>query len=360
MFKTYSLKQKIGAIIYDLPRFLWAVRPSYLHQDGVIPWVFMHNRNERLIPDESKKGALCDWQWTSNLHIAKVFPNTGLRLMKRALNDWPIQLKSELSRQIKDPYVSFIIGQRGINRLPHLLITLKSIAGQRNISQECIVVEQTASPEIKEFLPSWVRYVHTQLPHPDMPYNRSWAFNVGARMAKGKLLVLHDNDMFVPQDYASQLIERYNEGYEVINLKRFIFYLNESHSKSIFSSGIIKTDAPPQFVVQNLEAGGSLAVNRDAYFSIGGFDEEFIGWGGEDNEFWERAQTLSVWPYGYLPIVHLWHEPQTEKFLYEKNSAQKKFRGLSQIPPETRINKLANRPYGSIEGPFMGVIANDK
>jgi hypothetical protein len=79
----FSLKQKLGAVIYDLPRYLWAMRPSSRH-----PWVFMRNRDERLSPvagRRSPSGVRCDWQWTSDLHIAKVFPELGRHLMKRSL-----------------------------------------------------------------------------------------------------------------------------------------------------------------------------------------------------------------------------------------------------------------------------------
>ena len=68
------------------------------------------------------------------------------------------------------------------------------------------------------------------LPRKDMPYSRSWAFNVGAETARGHLLIFHDNDMLVPQDYGREIADRHKEGYEVINLKRFIFYLSRQHS----------------------------------------------------------------------------------------------------------------------------------
>jgi len=225
----YSLKQKLGAVNYDLARFLWSMRPSPPHT-----WVFMRNRDERLIRDASVRGAKCDWRWTSDLHIAKVFPSLGRALMKRALRDWPIDFRMAPLQVDAEPEVSFIMGHRGDERLPHLLLTLESVAAQRDASIECIVVEQSTRPQIEQRLPSWVRYVHTPITYADMAYSRSWAFNVGARMARGNVLVLHDNDMLVPQDYASQIIARISEGYEVINLKRFIFNCRESHSAKIF------------------------------------------------------------------------------------------------------------------------------
>ncbi len=352
----YTLKQKVGAIIFDLPRLYG-------------PWVFMRNRNEGLIVNPAGRGVKCDWQWTSDLHIAKVFPSLGRNLMQRALRDYPIVLKEDEIASLPSVArndaslvvdVSFIIGHRGLERLPHLLLTLRSVAAQANVSLECIIVEQSIKEEIKASLPGWVRYIHTPLPRPDLPYNRSWALNVGARQAKGKLLVLHDNDFLVPQVYASELMKEFSKGSEVIQLKRFIFYLSKEGTEYMLAnrgqrpiSIGLGEDARnralspicPERIVQNLEAGGSVAVSRDAYFAIGGFDESFIGWGGEDNEFWDRAQTRKVCPYGYLPLVHLWHAGQPDKHY---SGGQGRYTGdilkkLMSVPREKRIEDLVRK-----------------
>ncbi|MEK6302309.1 MAG: galactosyltransferase-related protein [Acidobacteriota bacterium] len=333
---TYSLRQKLGAVVYDLPRFLWAMRSS-----SRAPWLLMRNRDERLVPSNDQRGVSCDWQWTSDLHVAKVFPRLGLRLMKRALRDWPIESRDEPAKQKvqASPALSFIIGHRGKERLPHLLATLRSIAAQRDVAFECIVVEQSISPEVRDQLPGWVRYVHTPLPYAEMPYSRAWAFNCGARAAQAEALVLHDNDMLVPVDYAKEIIGRVEEGYEVMNLKRFIFYLSEPDSSRTYAAGELAAADAPVAIVQNA-LGGTIAVSREAYFAIGGLDESFVGWGGEDNEFWERAQTRSCWPFGYLPIVHLWHAPQAGKVTSDRSTA-KRFEELSRVPVSERIADLA-------------------
>lgn len=266
--------------------------------------------------------------------------------MNRALRDCPVKFQKEPNRREGAIEVTFIIGHRGLERLPHLLLTLQSIAAQRNVSLECIVVEQSASPELKDHMPSWVRYIHTPLPYADMPYCRSWALNVGARLATGKLLVLHDNDMLVPQEYASHLVIIAEDGYEVMNVKRFVFYLSESHSVGVLSGQCAVSSDSPDSVVQNLEAGASLAITRDAYFAVGGFDESFVGWGGEDNEFWDRVQTRRVWPYGSLPLIHLWHPAQPGK-LDSTRSTATLFEARSRIPAADRIAELTSRDFGN-------------
>jgi N-terminal domain of galactosyltransferase len=330
-FARMSLKVKLGALLYDVPRFL-----------GTRNWVAMRNRNERLTLDG--RGARCEWEYTSELHVANVFPRAGARLMERAFRDWPLGWRRDAATtagvDAGGPLVSFVIGHRGLARLPHLLATLRSIAGQRNASVECVVVEQSAHPEIASQLPAWVRYLHT--PTTETAYNRSWTLNAGARAASGEVLILHDNDMICPADYAAEALARAKEGWAFQQLKRFTFYLSERDTQRAFDTGEVRTNVAST-VVQNLH-GASIAVSRDAYFDIGGFDESFVGWGGEDNEFWDRAETTGrVYGFGYLPFIHLWHAPQPAKQLGNDAPAVRRWHELKNVPAAERIAKLRER-----------------
>lgn len=314
-------------------------------------WRATRNRAERLEPAPYGSGYRCDWQWTSDLHAPKIIPALGRRLMRRALTDHPVQRVEASSRSTgATPQVTFLIGHRGMARLPHLLATLQSIAAQQGPAVECIVVEQDTVSQLGPHLPPWVRLVHTPPPAPDMPYCRSWTFNVGAGLARGDVLVLHDNDMLVPVDYAASVLDRVRRGYDAVNLKRFIFYLTQAHTQAVFDGRADLLDAAPEVIVQNLEGGGSVAITRAGYARIGGLDESFIGWGGEDNEFWERVQTLRVWPWASLPLVHLWHAAQPGKQDAQYHTATQ-FSALTQVDRHERIRRLAGAPKGRMEGP---------
>jgi hypothetical protein len=311
------------------------------------------NRNERLEAAPGGEGYRCLWQWTSPLHAPTVLRDLGLRLMHRALSDHPVR-RSPAPQSIHDHEVdvTFLIGHRGADRLPHLLATLQTIAAQRGVSVECVVVEQDIKSSIGPFLPAWVRHIHTSPSYAGMPYCRSWAFNIGARHATGRVLVLHDGDMLVPDDYASSLVKHVKDGYEVINLKRFIFHLSAEHTARYLRGEAALTEAAPDFIIQNLEGGGSAAITRSGYERIGGMDESFVGWGGEDNEFWERAHTLRLWPYAYLPIVHLWHPAQPGKSTSD-NPALRRYQELSATPVAERIARLRRSDTGLMSGPAL-------
>ena len=301
------MREQLGVWLKDRWRYEMALRsPSR-------EYLSLANRVEHLERAPDGTGYSCRWPFTSRLHAPGVQPHLGQRLMRRCLENAPILCSPNRPASPSSPDISVLIGHRGRERLPLLLATLSSLAAQQDVHLECVVIEQAAVSEIATDLPDWVRHVLAPLADASAPYNRSQTFNVGAREALGATLLLHDNDMLAPAGYCRRILERRARGYEVINPKRYIFYLTEKHSK-IVQSGLAEYDAfPPDYIVQNLEAGGSMAISAEAFEAIGGMDEAFVGWGGEDNEFWDRCLTLPTWIWGYEPIVHLWHRSQPLK-----------------------------------------------
>jgi len=341
------VRQLAGVLVKDLPRYVRALtqrdRRGYLR---------LCNRTESLEAAPDQSGYRCLWEWGSDLHAPKHLPSLGRWLLNRALADHPIEFAAH-PVTAGAPQVSFVIGHRGKERLPQLLATLSSIAAQRDVPVECIVVEQETESLLGPHLPAWVRHVHTPPADPGMAYCRSWAFNVGARHARGAVLVLHDSDMLISADYACSVVHRIAQGYDVVNLKRFVFYLTQDHTAGILDGRNALTHAAPAVIVQNLEAGGNVAISRAAFEQIGGMDESFVGWGGEDNEFWERAQTLSVWPFSCLPMVHLWHPAQPDK-LAPDSPARKVFEASRTLAPAARIERLRAQQQGRRDGPRAG------
>jgi N-terminal domain of galactosyltransferase len=333
-----GIRRFAGTILLDLPLYIRALvagRRGYLR---------VRNRAERLVLAQDHHGVRCDWQWTSELYATKVFPWLGRLLVRRALLDHPIRSDDPTTHNAKSPdlpKVTFIIGHRGLARVPLLLKTLESVRAQRGATVECVVVEQDDSPKLAGKLPSWVKYVFSESPK-QSAYARSSAFNVGAANAAGDVYILHDNDLLVPEDYAAETLQRMEEGYEVINLKRFIFYASEQDTAKIIANRLALTNLSPDAVMQNALGGGSIAITAKAFFEIGGMDDAFVGWGGEDNEFWDRALTRKVWHFGYVSLLHLWHPSQPMKY-DPNNPTLALFNQLMTIPTAQRIAALASR-----------------
>jgi GT2 family glycosyltransferase len=105
-------------------------------------------------------------------------------------------------------------------------------------------------------------------------------------------------------------------------------------------------------IVQNLD-GGSIVARRDAYDAIGGFDESYVGWGGEDNDFVDRARFFGgVYRFGYLPMLHLQHPPQPGK-LSPTTGAIRRYRLMETVAPEQRIARLRATEQGLMSGPSI-------
>ncbi len=336
------LKQKIAFLIWDLPLFIWSMRPSWLWVRRNFPWIYLRNHWDRLIYSRKKKGVGFRSDTASQLRVADFSPSMALWLMRRALRDWPVEFRERPAPQQEEVEVSFIIGFRGRARLANLLTSLGSIAAQIDVSLECIVVEQAVREETRADLPEWVRYIHTPLPYPAMLFNRSWALNVGARAARGKILVFHDCDVCVPIHYARELLALFAQGFQIMRLQRFVFFLDESASGIIVDKKDMPDTVTRNTVVQN-SAGCTVAAARDAFFEIGGFDEAFVGWGWEDNEFNQRCGTIREYSFMYLPFIHLFHIPQPEDG--RRNNCLL-FQARAAIPAQQRVKELKERHFG--------------
>jgi hypothetical protein len=331
----FPLPRVLGAALKDVPPLLAQLATA----EG---WVRARNRIETLTPDAQGRAYRCDFEWSSALHACRVFPPLGSLVMRRALAQWPIVLDPtpDLTSQTT-PQLSFIIPFRGTERLAQLQATVRSILAQQGPKVECLVIEQSNRAEVRDALPQGVRYMH--LPHPqgDGGWRKSWAYNVGARAARAPVLVCHDGDILVPSAYASALLETLDQGYDSVHIQRFLFYLGPADSLRVQTSGNWAGCCPED--VRHNWVGGTLAIRRDAYFGIGGFDERFVDWGGEDNEFFSRCVTLRHCRHGFVPFVHLWHPPQANKSGPGRDAAVVMMNERLAMRPDQRIEELRRK-----------------
>ncbi len=214
-------------------------------------------QNERGVWNRSK---LPTW-----LRAPRIFPWLGGRLLQRALQNWRIEFCSEPPPFDSDVEISFIISARGMERCANLLTTLQTIAAQKNVALECIVVEQANERALEAHLPAWVRYAHTPLPRAEMPFNRAWALNVGARLARGKLFVFHDTDFLAPCAYAHELATLCAQGYRAMRLQRFLFFLDDTQTRRVQALPCLEKIDRIAYVLQD-SCGGTCAVARETFF----------------------------------------------------------------------------------------------
>ncbi len=306
--KIYGAWLTAHALLLDRPLLAWPVLFPRLGRRLVGSWLDFRNRGERLRPAQDGRGYEPLWSGPTPLRISQRLPSISRRILEAALHEWPIRFASSWQRDgSRSPEVSFIIGHRGRARLPQLRATLETVFAQTDCACECLVVEQDHRPAIDPQSLGGVRYVFDRCPG-EMPYNRGRAFNVGAAQARGRIVVLHDNDLLVPHRYAAELVRLAYAGYHAVKIYRYIFYLDRPTTGRLLAARDLGKPGLDRIAHNNV--GGSVALRTDAYFAIGGYDEAFVGWGFEDEEMFDRCRTVSCYAYGFLPLVHLDHDTQ--------------------------------------------------
>lgn len=304
-------------------------------------WKELCNRHEQIEIDPVSGGRICHWQDSSPLTVARFFPSVGGRFLHHCLHEWPVNFQTQANASSAVPEVSFVLGVRGTGRLPQFLATVASLLGQTDCDTEVIVVEQSWKQEFTDIVPKYVRYVHTQATCEQMPYNRSWALNVGAQQAKGRVLVLHDSDFVVPSHFARAVADTVSGAVEAARLPRYKFFVDQATSERIQSQRSFQSVRTVEHIAQNCTT--PMAVTREACLRIGGHDEAFYGWGAEDNEFLDRVRTLVHCEGGFLPVIHLWHHEAPNRSGDRNADVLKTI--MSDMAAE-RIRKLVARPFG--------------
>ncbi len=233
------------------------------------------------------------------------------------------------------PVISVLIAVGGTERLPLLGVTLAALRAQQGPPFELIVVEQGVEPHFKPRLAPDVRYNFLRTESPEQPFNKAWALNVAARMARGEFLAVHDADYIVPRAYLQRCAEALRH-FDGVRPCRFICYLDRATSERICESFSLNRAFTVEKVVANNPT--PVVLRRDAYWRIGGHDESFQGWGGEDDEFLARLRTLSMCEGGFLPLIHLWHSSAPKKASGDRN--RELFERLMAVPEQERIKQL--------------------
>lgn len=145
-------------------------------------------------------------------------------------------------------------------------------------------------------------------------FNRSEARNNAFVKSTGDILVIADADTIVPHKSFKEAVERVSSG-ELAWAIPYIHYYNLSvdFTKILLESeGVLPQPSdlthPASYEHKVLSYAGCLVLPREAYDVVGGYDEDFKGWGYEDNAF--RLALDNEW--GVHTRVdgaawHLWH-----------------------------------------------------
>jgi len=250
---------------------------------------------------------------SSYLRVAELFPEVGRRILQLAATGYPFCLQSSAAVIGREsPDLSVIIPFAGVDRLKQLQAVLDSFDAQSQAKLEVILVQGGTATETELHLEPGVRTIQMDEP-PGSRFNKSRLFNAGVRVATAPYLLLHDADILVPQNYVSTCVGVFQQGWDAFCPIRFLFYLSQAQTADFIRDTCVSSLSTRQPEIRQNFAGGSVAITRKAFDQIGGFDETFEGWGGEDVEFLHRARKTKFFVGNLAPALHLWHPPAIGK-----------------------------------------------
>lgn len=244
---------------------------------------------------------------------------------------------------------TYIIGYRHkLDRLTNLKRVIDWISGFKGV--ELIIVEQDKSPKLPAFSLKGFRYIFTKS---DLPFNKSWAFNVGTKYSSTNVIIFGDSDLIMdPQEFinAIKLLEQYesvNPYNRVIDLTSEENGFNLEILKKINRPGRGETD------IQKVPiAGGIIMFRKDSLFKIGGWSEDYIGWGGEDD--YQSFKIKQLISYIEVPgrCYHLFHEKVKPDMIYYQRNLQLLNKLVTYTPQDTMKYISLSSPKNGLKNKY--------
>lgn len=167
------------------------------------------------------------------------------------------------------------------NNLKRVLEWINSFSGA-----EVIIVEQDTHSKIGH-LNFPAKHIFTKS---NMPFNRSWGFNVGLKNANSEVVVFTDCDLIMEPESFINAIKLTSE-YEMVSPYSSVVDLKPDESGLPMES-IFKIDRPGRGETDHQKiniCGGITIFRKEAILKVGGWNEDFWAWGAEDD-----YQTIKV------------------------------------------------------------------
>ena len=211
---------------------------------------------------------------------------------------------------------TYVIGYRHkADRLQNLRRVLDWINGFGGV--EVLLIEQDKHSKISH-LNLKAKHIFIKS---NMPYNKSWSFNVAMKNAKSNIIVYGDADLIMgPEDFINGL--KMVEHYDMVNPYKSVIDLSVAET-NLQLENLIKLNRPGRGETDHQKVplcGGICIFRKDAIYKIGGWNEDFWSWGGEDDFQSIKVRHFLNWIELDNKCYHLYHErTQPDMKLYQRN-----------------------------------------
>ncbi len=209
---------------------------------------------------------------------------------------------------------------------------------------QVILVEQAATPSLNAAEDPLLERVELLHVYSEQAFNKSWGFNIGARLARTPWLIFADADMILPGGL-DETLDVLARGVDVVKPYSRMIDLDAAQTEAL-DEGVL-----PQAALSGEQAsgrahigehvvlaGGVFAIQAARFGQIGGFDERFLGWGGEDDAMTLKIQRTRPSVVALdAPALHLYHPRDQAALMNHPQYAQNKallscYRDLPESP----------------------------
>lgn len=234
------------------------------------------------------------------------------------------------------PGLSVVIPYRELQRNQSLLTVINNMKALRVPCVQIVLVEQDSETRLSGVDLSTIDY-HFVPNGEKTLFNKSKAFNKGVQKSIHDIVLLHDADILVSTTYGKDLLELFKTK-NACHIGQTVIYANPEGTQQINDHQEVRS-VPCDRIVGYFE-GGSLAARKSVYWSVGGFNEDFYGYGCEDCDFFARLSSVSdFYNDRYHKFVHLWH-PRADNWGEHHDINRAIERKLCATPMHERIKKL--------------------
>jgi len=234
-------------------------------------------------------------------------------------------------------------------RLTNLRRVINWALGFNNI--EVILVEQDKTPKVNH-IDFGCKYYFIQ--NKELPFNKAWAFNVGLKYATSDIIAFGDSDLVM---HPLKFIDAINElisptsNIEMISpysrLKVIDLNINEL-GKTFDEMESINRPGRGELIddIRKVPLCGGICIfKRDAIYKIGGWAEDFIGWGGEDDFQSNKVERILKYKEMDARVYHLYHQPVTPdvNFYHRNLDVLNKLKSLTDNQLQEYINNTVTK-----------------
>lgn len=229
------------------------------------------------------------------------------------------------------------------NRPEALAKVLSGVALQRRWPKEILIADDGSGKPTSSVIEQWKTQSRVPIQHvwhPDEGFRKTIILNKAIKAAQGEYVVFLDGDCVPHRRFIADHEIIAEKGFWVQGRRCFV----KSECVAAFDaaktpvwrwlltgrmSGLFKAIRLPSPVIRRgTEQRGLIGCNmgiwREDLVAVNGFDETYIGWGGEDSDIGSRLYHLGrprKFVYGHAIVYHLNHPPSARD-RFQNNSAR--------------------------------------